>query len=65
VDDLADAVRRLDLTWHWVCSLGEAERAAAFESVRRAAPRANAFTWAPAALLSWDRALMPRARRAR
>jgi hypothetical protein len=65
VDELADAVRRLDLTWHWVCSLGEAERAAAFESVRRAAARANAFTWAPASLIRWTGSHATRAPRAR
>ena len=39
VEDLADAVARLDLTWRWVCSMGAAERAATLESVRRAALR--------------------------
>jgi hypothetical protein len=36
VDEIADAISHLDLTWRWVRSLGAAERAAAFESVRAA-----------------------------
>jgi hypothetical protein len=34
VEELAEAVARLDLAFRWVCSLGAVERDAAFESVR-------------------------------
>ena len=40
VQEIADAISRLDLTWRWVRSLGAAERAAAFESVRMRGARA-------------------------
>jgi hypothetical protein len=40
VEELADAVARLDLAFRWVCSLGAVERDAAFESVRRLRARA-------------------------
>ena len=57
VEDLADAVARLDLTWRWVCSMGAAERAATLESVRRAAWRASRMRatadWRALPLIRW------------
>ena len=44
VQEIADAISRLDLTWRWVRSLGAAERAAAFEEVRCAA-RGHLRAW--------------------